>query len=116
MHVSGTTRSFDACSCIKSPAVSSQYRSPSNATNPVPGAFTIWKNEPLKVLRVQYVEQPASELPGTIVMADPRKGLIVATNDGGLLLQEVQPAGKTTMDGAAFVRGHGIVAGSVFGR
>ena len=85
-------------------------------TNPVPGAFTIWENESLKVLRVQHIEQPVSELPGTIVMADPRNGLIVATNDGGLLLQEVQPAGKTTMDGAAFVRGHGILAGSVFGR
>ena len=44
MHVSGMRRSFDACSCIKSPAVPSQYKSPSNATNPVPGApaATVW--------------------------------------------------------------------------
>ena len=84
-------------------------------SNPVPGAFTEWEKGLLKILRAQRVDGAAPGVPGTVLTADPREGLIVAAQDAGVLLQQVQPAGKEPMDGAAFVRGCGISPGGRFG-
>ena len=83
--------------------------------NPVPGAFTEWEKGPLKILRAQRVERAELGVPGTVLTAGPREGLTVAAQDAGLLLQQVQPAGKGPMEGAAFVRGYGISHGERFG-
>ncbi|MBI2502977.1 MAG: methionyl-tRNA formyltransferase [Candidatus Latescibacteria bacterium] len=82
--------------------------------NPMPGAFTEWEGGLLKVHR----SRPAAHRgePGTVLLADPRQGLVVATGDGALLLTEVQPAGKPPMEGSAFVRGYPIQAGARLGR
>ena len=83
--------------------------------NPVPGAFTEWSGGLLKIHRAQVQEVASRERPGTVLAADPKRGLVVATRDKALLLTEVQPAGKRPMDGAAFVRGHQIEPGIRFG-
>jgi methionyl-tRNA formyltransferase len=83
-------------------------------TNPVPGAFTQWRGGLLKVHRSRPGAQRGE--PGTVLLADPRQGLAVATGDGALLLTEVQPAGKPPMEGSAFVRGYPIQAGDRLGR
>ena len=83
--------------------------------NPVPGAFTQWEKGSLKILRAQRVERAALGVPGTVLTAGSREGLIVAAQDAGLILQQVQPAGKGPMEGAAFVRGYGISPGERFG-
>lgn len=85
-------------------------------TNPVPGAYTEWGQAVLKVHRSRPAEAGPGGSPGTVLGADPRAGLLVATGDGALLLTEVQPAGKPRMDGGAFVRGHHIPAGTCLGR
>lgn len=84
--------------------------------NPQPGAYTLFKGSILKVWGSRWFEggNQAGE-PGLVTMADPRKGLVVQTGSGQLLLTEVQPAGRSHMSGAEFVRGYRIGAGCRLG-
>ncbi len=81
------------------------------AFTPWPGAFTRWRGQRLKVLRVVPLpEWHGDAPPGTvIVLAD---GVVVATGEGALRLEEVQLAGKRPMDIAPFLRGQRDFAGS----
>jgi methionyl-tRNA formyltransferase len=75
------------------------------AYNPVPGAHTTFRDARLKVHRAQIV--PGRGEPGTVIAIDERSGApIVACGAEALRLDEVQPAGKRAMDGAAFVNGY----------
>lgn len=81
-------------------------------TNPFPGAFTLWRNKLLKVHRAT-VDTGMGEA-GTVIGADGKRGLIVGTGEGALVLDEVQPAGKKRMSGADFMRGYRIEVGEKF--
>jgi len=83
--------------------------------NPMPGAHTEWQAGPLKVHRARAWHGSRTGAPGDVLVADPHEGLVVATGDGGLLLDQVQPAGKPRMEGAAFVLGHSISPGDRLG-
>ncbi|HEX6256857.1 MAG TPA: methionyl-tRNA formyltransferase [Euzebyales bacterium] len=75
------------------------------AYNPVPGAHTTFRDARLKLHRAQIV--PATGTPGTVTGVDDRTGApVVACGVEALRLDEVQPAGKRTMSGAAFVNGY----------
>ena len=82
-------------------------------TNPFPGAFTRWGDKLLKVHRAT-VDTGQGEA-GTVIDADDKRGLIVGTGEGALVLDEVQPAGKKRMCGADFVRGYRMEVGEKFG-
>ena len=85
-------------------------------TNPVPGAFTEWGAGLLKVHRAQRLDSSLKGEPGTVLRADSRRGLVVRAGDGALLLTEVQPPGKSRMEGKAFVLGYQIEEGIRLGR
>ena len=82
-------------------------------TNPFPGAFTTWRGEYLKVHRAAIAR--GGGLPGEVVVADGRKGCVIAAGDGTVALEEVQPAGKRRLSGAELVRGYRLEAGEIFG-
>lgn len=82
--------------------------------NPVPGAFTEWGGQPLKVHRTRLRAEVAPGAPGAVLEAGDG-GLVVSAADGALELLEVQPAGKAAMKGADFVRGYPIAAGDRLG-
>jgi methionyl-tRNA formyltransferase len=84
-------------------------------TNPVPGAFTEWSGSLLKIHRARVLENAQRQIPGSVLAADARDGLVVATGDGALALTEVQPAGRAKMEARAFVRGHALESGARFG-
>ncbi len=71
----------------------------------------------LTVLAVSLPDAAANEslLPGTVVRADPKQGLIVQCGDGALRLDAVRPEGRSTMTGPAFVRGANLDAGTRLG-
>ena len=73
------------------------------AFNPVPGAHTSFGGERLKVHRAVPVEGGSGE-PGLVLEADGTP--VVACGRGALRLDEVQPAGKPRMSGAAFANGY----------
>ena len=81
--------------------------------NPYPGAFTLWDGKPLKIHRAQTVSGKGA--PGTVLSADPHQGPTIATGDGALLLDQVQPPGKAAMSGADFVKGFPFKAGMQLG-
>jgi len=75
------------------------------AYQPWPGAFMLWQNQPLKVLRAQVIEaQPGGKIdPGQRVI---HQGLpAVVTASGLLVLEEIQPAGKRPLEGKVFLQG-----------
>jgi len=71
--------------------------------NPMPGAFTTFGDQRLKVHRSAVVD--GHGVPGTVLRVDA-DGPVVATGEGALCLTEVQPAGKPRMSGAAFGNGY----------
>jgi methionyl-tRNA formyltransferase len=75
------------------------------AYQPVPGAHTTFAGGRLKVHVARIV--PGTGEPGTIVAVDDRTGApVVACGHEALRLDEVQPAGRRRMSGAAFVNGY----------
>ena len=76
--------------------------------NPLPGAFTCYKGSILKVHRAKEIPCIEEGLPGEILVADGKQGIVVATGCGALLLTEVQPEGKRRMSSAEFARGHRV--------
>jgi methionyl-tRNA formyltransferase len=92
---------------------------------PWPVAYT-YVHDPagnVRVLQVLGVKpEPArtpsitSTRPGTILEADPRRGLLVAVGkEEALRITRVKPAAKRTMDSAAFLRGHPLEKGMILG-
>ena len=84
------------------------------AFQPWPGTFTTYLGQRLKVLRVSPMPEWRGESPpGTLVaLAD---GLAVATGRGALRLEELQLAGKRSMDAEAFLCGQRDCVGNLLG-
>lgn len=75
------------------------------AYQPMPGAHTTFAGGRLKVHAARIV--PGDGEPGRVIAIDDRMGApIVACGREALRLDEVQPAGKRRMSGAAFVNGY----------
>ncbi|HYF39156.1 MAG TPA: methionyl-tRNA formyltransferase [Gemmatimonadales bacterium] len=77
------------------------------AFDPAPGAWAILNGGTLKVFGARKV--PGSGEPGTVLAAGER--LVVAAGQDAVAIREVQPAGKTRIPVAAWVRGRGIALG-----
>jgi methionyl-tRNA formyltransferase len=73
------------------------------AFHPWPGAFMEWQGLPLKIHRARLGVPAGEQPPGKQLVQDGLPG--VATPQGTLLLEEVQPAGKRPLPGADFLRG-----------
>jgi methionyl-tRNA formyltransferase len=84
------------------------------AMDAVPGAWTTLGGEPLKLFRPQVRDAGSDAAPGTVVLADPAAGIIVAAVDGWIHFAEVQPPGKRRMDSASWVAGRGVSQGQLF--
>lgn len=79
------------------------------AGNPRPGAWTMAGDRRLKVLRASVISPPASSgAPMSFAPGDLLPGAgtgVVATADGMVLLEEVQPEGRAAMPAPAWVAG-----------
>lgn len=83
------------------------------AFNPVPGAWTLWRGQPLKIW--QAVPAAGQGVPGT-VLSVTAEGMAVACGEGVLCLQNVQAAGGKAMPISAFLAGNAVAAGEILGR
>ena len=92
----------------------------------IPGAWSELAGLPVKF----FSPRPLSELeysqvvghksfesstPGTVVGVDPEQGLVISTSSGGLLVREVQPAGRHRMSTRDWINGRGVDLGQRFG-
>ncbi|MGI9039433.1 MAG: methionyl-tRNA formyltransferase [Gemmatimonadota bacterium] len=90
--------------------------------DPWPAAWTTLAGEPVQLFspEVAAATGPAgsadesSAEPGTVVAADAKGGLRVATGAGVLSIGEVKPAGRARMESAAWVAGRGVATGDRF--
>ena len=78
--------------------------------NPWPIALTTLSGERLKVFAAEKANGNGE--PGTVLEADPKKGLTVACGEGALKLIEIQLVGGKRMKATDFLRGHAIEAGT----
>jgi len=91
------------------------------AVQPWPRAFTTLPAKRGKTRRLQILAatpeaaaRSAEARPGTVLAADPRKGLLVAAGDGSALrVTRVRPEGRRDMDAAAWVRGARLEPGTL---
>lgn len=97
-----------------------EIRNQIRALKPWPGTFTVWQRpngQPIRLILDQVdVADPttADVAPGTVVVSDGHQ-LSVATADGLLSIEKIQPAGKRVMGIDAFLRGHPIPVGTQLG-
>ena len=78
--------------------------------NPWPIALTTLSGERLKVFAAE--KAAGNGEPGTVLEADPKKGLTVACGEGALKLTEIQLVGGKRMKTTDFLRGHAIEVGT----
>jgi Methionyl-tRNA formyltransferase len=66
------------------------------AFNPWPMSWMMIDDQPVKVWKASVIDSSVSAAPGTIVEAN-KQGIQVATSEGILNLESLQPAGKKAM-------------------
>lgn len=81
--------------------------------NPWPIALTTLSGERLKVFAAEKANGNGE--PGTVLEADPKKGLTVACGEGALRLTEIQLVGGKRMKATDFLRGHSLEVGVKLG-
>jgi methionyl-tRNA formyltransferase len=77
------------------------------AFDPAPGAWTTLNGSALKLFGAR--ETSGAGEPGEVIEADER--LVISTGRGALEIAEVQPAGKSRLPVAAWLRGRGVATG-----
>ena len=87
------------------------------ALDPWPKSYTFWHREagdPVRLIidRVRLTEGEGA--PGAVVEAEGDR-LTVASGDGALAIEQIQPAGKRSMSAADFLRGNAIKVGDRLG-
>lgn len=74
--------------------------------SPEPGAYTLFRGEPLKILKGKVETVFSSSFtPGVIIKVE-RNGIYLQTGDGFLVLKEVQPSGKRILQIGDFINGY----------
>ncbi|MDH3270710.1 MAG: methionyl-tRNA formyltransferase [Gemmatimonadota bacterium] len=104
------------------------------AMDPIPGAWSRLEDAPVKLYRpVVWSSDELDALmgdgastnggpragasharPGSVVVATPETGVLVAAGEGGVSFREVQPPGGRRMDAADWINGRGVEAGQRF--
>lgn len=72
--------------------------------NPWPVAHTVIEGRSLKIWKAGAAEYRG--YPGEIIKADPKNGLIIATKDGAVYIEEIQGKGGKRMKGKEYLRGN----------
>ena len=79
--------------------------------NPWPGASTAFEGGRLKLLRAAVTD--GSGMPGEVVTANPKEGLVVACGKGAVSILQLQAPGGKPMNSKDYLRGHPIETGRV---
>jgi len=88
------------------------------AIDPWPGAFTSWNQKTLKIwsMQINKTEPILKAVPGQVLTANSKEGLIVAVGNGSIQIIEIQLPGKNRMLAKDFLVGHKIPIGTIFTR
>lgn len=83
--------------------------------NPFLGAYSNWGQKKIKFWKIDIVQEVQQNCePGTVVMADAKKGLWIKTIDGSISVLEIQGENARKMSIQEFLRGNQIEIGEKF--
>ena len=82
-----------------------------NGLNPWPCVSIPWGEGRLKLMRAAPAD--GHGIPGEILTADPKRGLVIACGEGAVRILELQAPGGKKMRAEDYLRGHGIPAGTI---
>lgn len=80
---------------------------------PWPGATTRFGDLDVKLWRTAVLDEPHTEVPGTVTAVTP-EGLLVACGTDQLFIHELQPANRRRMPASGFAQGHHVQRGQRF--
>ena len=81
--------------------------------DPQPGAYTRYKDEPLKIWQVEILDRVFLDKKCGEILEKTKKGFIVKTGDTSVLVEVMQAKGGKKMLTDAYMRGHEIELGVV---
>jgi len=81
--------------------------------DPQPGAYTLYKDEILKVWQVEILNNVFSDKKCGEILEKTKKGFVVKTGDTSILVEVIQAKGGKKMPTDAYMRGHEIELGAV---
>ena len=81
------------------------------AMNPWPCAYAQTANGNLKIWKAMPAQSGTNAMPGAVLIADAKQGLVVATGDGAIELMEIQAPNSKRMSAKAFLAGRKIETG-----
>jgi len=97
---------------------SQQLHNQIRAFSPAPGAFALFNDREVKILAAEIADSEVNlgmeTIPGRVLGIVRKKGPLVQTGNGALVLTRLQPTGRQPMDGASFVNGYRVTVGDCF--
>lgn len=83
--------------------------------NPIPGAYTSIDGQKIKIWRVEFsnLEKADEMLPGMVIKADKKEGLLISTKDGILDIAEIQLPNSKRMLAKEYLNGHDISVNAI---
>ncbi|NLK37065.1 MAG: methionyl-tRNA formyltransferase [Epulopiscium sp.] len=81
--------------------------------DPAPNAYTIYQDEVLKIWKAEPVSISDSSIANGTIVSIEKRGFVVKTADGGILVTEVQARGGKRMPADAYLRGHHLEIGTI---
>lgn len=84
-----------------------------NGTDPVPGAYILYRDEKIKCFCPEILAWEGKESSGTILCANDRDGLVIKSQDGALKIGSIQGSGKKRMEATVFLRGKKMETGTI---
>lgn len=92
----------------------SQVCDRTRGVTPWPGAFAVHSGQTYKFAQPEAMS--GKGVPGQVLEADAKKGLVIACGQGAVRFGQIQAPGKKMMDVRDFLRGHALDAGQRFGQ
>lgn len=83
--------------------------------NPIPGAYTNIECQKMKIWRVEFSNMKKTDemLPGMVIKADKKEGLLISTKDGILDIAEIQLPNSKRMLAKEYLNGHDITVNAI---
>lgn len=81
--------------------------------NPIMGAYTMYEEKKIKIWEIKITEDISKDEPGTIVEANDKVGLKIATQDKVIFVTEIQGENAKRMKICDFLRGNHIEANKI---
>ena len=83
--------------------------------NPTPGAYTNIEGQKIKIWRVEFsnLEKTDEVLPGMVIKAIKKEGLLISTQDGILDIAEIQLPNSKRMLAKEYLNGHDISVNTI---